>query len=188
EASLFTVDIESRTVKQITPQKWLSVDCVCWLKDESGLLLAALEHPGKPDQLWEVSYADGKAHRITNDVNNYDKNTLGLTANSKTIVAAHYDVTSSIWVIPANPESARAKQITSGSTSLDGSHGLSWTPDGRIIWSASAGENWNIWIMNADGSGRKQLTTEQGGDRFPVVSHDGRYIIFESKRGDNQGD
>ena len=185
EGTLLAVDIESHTVRQITSQKWRSVDCVCWLKDGSGLLLAAIE-PGRREQLWEVSYPDGNTRRITNDVNSYDKNTLGLTANSRTIVAAHYDVTSSIWTIPIDTDSARARQITSGSTSLDGSHGLSWTPDGRIIWSAPAGDSWNIWIMNADGSGRKQLTTEQVGDRFPVVSNDGRYILFESKRGDGK--
>jgi Tol biopolymer transport system component/DNA-binding winged helix-turn-helix (wHTH) protein len=183
ESTVLAIDAESGTAREITTQKWYAVSSVCWLRDGSGLLLVGIEQPGGRDQLWRVSYPDGKASRITNDLNRYDKKTIGVTRDSNTLVAAHFDVISSIWIMPTKGETGHARQITSASAGLDGSHGLSWTPDGRIIWSAVAGDSWNIWIMNADGSGRKQLTTEQGGDRFPVVTPDGRFILFESKRG-----
>lgn len=42
--------------------------------------------------------------------------------------------------------------------------------------------NADIWSMNADGSDRKQLTTDPHWDRLPDVSPDGRYIVFMSNR------
>lgn len=44
----------------------------------------------------------------------------------------------------------------------------------------------NIWIMNGDGTGLKQLTLVSGRDHneSPAVSPDGRYIVFLSYRGE----
>lgn len=39
-----------------------------------------------------------------------------------------------------------------------------------------------IWIMNADGGGRKQLTNDPGEDAQPAVSLDGKHIAFTSNR------
>jgi Tol biopolymer transport system component len=48
--------------------------------------------------------------------------------------------------------------------------------------SSDVNGNRDIWIMNADGSGRKQLTNDPGGDAQPTVSRDGRHIAFTSTR------
>jgi Tol biopolymer transport system component len=42
--------------------------------------------------------------------------------------------------------------------------------------------NADIWSMNADGSDRRQLTTDPHYDKGPAVSPDGRYIVFMSNR------
>ncbi len=41
-------------------------------------------------------------------------------------------------------------------------------------------ENIELWVINADGSGKKQLTNNTAADIFPSVTADNRYIIFES--------
>ena len=49
---------------------------------------------------------------------------------------------------------------------------LSWTPDGRIVYVSQESGNDDIWIMNADGTGRKRLTNDPsidagwGGEAF----------------------
>jgi Tol biopolymer transport system component len=59
---------------------------------------------------------------------------------------------------------------------------IAWTPDGRLVFTSEESGNGDIWIMNADGSGRRQLTTDPHWDTGPSVSTDGRTIAFMSRR------
>jgi Tol biopolymer transport system component len=49
---------------------------------------------------------------------------------------------------------------------------------GRIVFTSNRSGNFDIWVMNADGSGLQQLTTTRGGDRIPAWSPDGSQIAF----------
>jgi TolB protein len=44
------------------------------------------------------------------------------------------------------------------------------------------GCNWDIYVMNADGSDVRQLTSDPGVDTYPEFSPDGRKILFASTR------
>jgi len=66
-----------------------------------------------------------------------------------------------------------------------------WSPDGAKIafMSQEAGASgsdpdYNIYVMNADGSGLRQLTHTPGEDGFPSWSPDGTTIAFTSTRDD----
>jgi TolB protein len=72
----------------------------------------------------------------------------------------------------------------------------SWSPDGkRIVYSvwnstraASHPTERAIFIMNADGSGQKQLTPwKLGAGDYPRFSPDGKHIIFRAGYGDGPG-
>ena len=43
--------------------------------------------------------------------------------------------------------------------------------------------NWEIYIINADGSGLQRLTTDPAQDGLPTWSPDGRVLAFVSDRG-----
>ena len=62
-----------------------------------------------------------------------------------------------------------------------------WSPDGTAIaWvheTAKDSGNYDVWLMNADGSEKIQLTSETGKEVDPVWSSDGRAIIFASDQG-----
>jgi Tol biopolymer transport system component len=56
----------------------------------------------------------------------------------------------------------------------------SWSPDGRQIAYTSSGANapQGIYVMKADGSGKRRLTSGRGADTSPSWSPDGKQIVF----------
>lgn len=70
----------------------------------------------------------------------------------------------------------------------------SWSPDGEhILFSSMAGTditgrpNHDIWIMDYDGSDRRQLTTNGSADRYPLMAPDRDHVYFISNRGKHWG-
>lgn len=176
--TVVTVDVATGEQKEITARKFLDIGRVSWLADGSGVLVNAMETGATQNQIWIVPYPSGEARRVTHDLNDYGGTSL--TADSRSLVTVQFDVTSNIWTAPAN-DLTRGKQITTGK--LEGDRGVTWTPDGRIVYTSIAGGNIDIWIMNADGTNQKQLTSDAAQDDSPFVSPDGRYIFFDSMRG-----
>jgi len=168
--------------KPITSQNWVSVSRALWLSDGSGLIVAAVpELVSAGTQIWYVSYPDGVTRRITNDLNAYGTSSLGLSADSKTLVTVQADRSAQIWAIAPGEDESHAKQITSGK--YDG-NSITWTPDGAILFTA-VGEHSDIWIVSAEGTGNKQLTADAYTEELGCVSPDGRYVIFSSNRSGN---
>jgi hypothetical protein len=59
--------------------------------------------------------------------------------------------------------------------------------DGRwIAYVSHRKGNADIWLMRADGTGRRPLTTSSFDEIFPAVSPSGRYVVYASARGDEE--
>ncbi len=55
---------------------------------------------------------------------------------------------------------------------------------GKIVWSSSRSHSTHdLWLMNADGSEKKQLTNSATVDWFPRFSPDGKTVIFTRSKG-----
>jgi len=184
--------------KPLTSQTWFQVDQLAWDGAGSGLIVSAIEQSFGQRQLFFVSYPGGEVRPVTNDLNDY--NGVSIAGDSNSLVTAKREVTTNIWVAPINAgalsapqpgvtvvDHSRARQITSGGSKLDGYYGVGWTPDGRITFTSIASGNQDVWIMQADGSGQKPLTSAIQGSiyhthTYQAVSPDGRYIVFTSDR------
>ena len=57
--------------------------------------------------------------------------------------------------------------------------GPAWSPDGARIAYTSVARG-GVWVMNADGSGKRRVTPAPGGADWVAWSPDGRQILFSS--------
>jgi Tol biopolymer transport system component len=56
---------------------------------------------------------------------------------------------------------------------------------GKIAWASNRSGNFDIWVMNGDGSAKTQLTTDPASDYDPTWSASGAKIAFVSSRDGN---
>lgn len=60
------------------------------------------------------------------------------------------------------------------------------SPDAtRIVFTSKRSGNYDLWLINVDGSGLRQLTNDPATDSAPAWSPDGTQIAFASSRGGN---
>ena len=64
----------------------------------------------------------------------------------------------------------------------------SFSPDGKkILFESDRGGNWDIFMMNSDGSDIRQITSNSSNERFPMFNKSGTHIVFTSNRsGDSE--
>ena len=163
----------------LSPQRWADVGRITWFPDSSGMAIAARE-AGEPWQIWHMSHPGGVVRRITNDLHSYGFFSLTLTADAQTLVALQAESSSNIWVGPAVDPTKVSAVTTLGKDAGDDQ--CEWTPDGRIVFVASSSGIAKLWLMNADGSGRKPLTLPEDRAAKPFVSVDGKSIYYLSMR------
>jgi Tol biopolymer transport system component len=173
---LAEVQVEGGTMKEITSQRWGGIDQIAWLEDGSGFLMPAGDQStGWFYQIWFVSYPGGQARKITNDPNNYQG--ISLSRDSGVLLTLQSDWLSNIWIAP-DGDSNRVQQITTGK--YDGMAGVAWAKGGKVVYGT---RDWDIWVMDEDGSHQRLLTADEHNNRWPAVSPDGRAVFFESWRG-----
>ena len=174
---LEATNLSDRSTIPISSARWTWINSIEWLPESNGLVVTGKPRSAPVDhrrQIWYVPFPEGEPVKITNDANDYWG--LSLTADGKTALVRQSDVSSNVWVMPAN-DFARARQVTN-STSETGE--TCWTPDGKIIYSyAGTGRFHDLWLMNADGTGNRQLTfSADRHEHGPTLSPDGRQLVF----------
>ena len=176
------VSVADGSQKYITSAVWYEIQRLAVLPDGRGVLItaAATSSDFRSRQLWYVPYPSGEPRKITNDLNDYTS--ISINSDSTALVLAQEDNAASVWIAP-DGDASRATELKTVSGKMDGYDGVVWTPDGKILFTSMASGNEDLWIMDADGKNRKQLTTSEGPDFWPSVSVDGRYIVFTSERG-----
>ncbi|HEX8890261.1 MAG TPA: protein kinase [Pyrinomonadaceae bacterium] len=191
------INVADGTEQVLTQKPWRQIGRVEWLPEGNSLLMIAQGDSETVMQVWNISYPDGEARKVTNDLNGY--RTLSLTADGSRLMTIQLSGIINMWIVNGNNSeravklpSAGSGQLGDASTSiqlpvgnvgyLGGDTSISWTPDGKIVFTSASGKQGDIWIMDADGSNRKQLTASVGNNQNPEVSPDGRYIIFTSDR------
>ena len=125
----------------------------------------------KPASKWDVSAPEGPSYVAEIDTDEGTWMNIDVSPDGRTIV---FDLLGDIYSLPI--DGGEAKNL---------GNGIAWdmqprySPDGaRIAFTSDAGGGDNLWIMNADGSNRRQVTKES----FRLVSSpawtpDGEYLL-----------
>ncbi len=169
--------VEDGSERDLTQKSWLYAARVQWLPDMSGVLVVAGETPVSA-MIWHISYPDGRIRKVTNDLNSY--RAMGLTQDGKQLTTVQVQGLVNLWVVPEADETKEVRLPTgnvSNFFALTGSN-VSWAPDGRIVYVSNESGNPDIWITDPKGEYRKQLTANRATNVSPVVTADGRYVVY----------
>ncbi|HEX8150353.1 MAG TPA: winged helix-turn-helix domain-containing protein [Pyrinomonadaceae bacterium] len=181
EYNVVGVAVSDGAERPLSDCRWARVVALAWPADGGGLLVNAFERNSQPgSQIWRVEYPGGETRRMTNDLNLYRG--LSLTADARSLVTVQSDRYTNLWVSnDGDPRHAEQVKFTPGGR-FGSIVGLSWTPDGRIVYASNESGNYDIWLAGAEGGGRKQLTVDALTDHSPAVSPDGGRVAFVSDR------
>ncbi|CAN5736881.1 hypothetical protein BH24ACI2_BH24ACI2_15010 [soil metagenome] len=172
EFGLVEVNIESGTERELTAQKFFNIKKLAWLPNRSGLLLTASRIPNKSFRIWQVSFVSGDAQPLTKDSETYSA--LSLDNEATKIISTQTKADFRLHLL--NMENSSTGRVLADATTV------AFAPNGRIIFSSAMSGNDEIWSINTDGSGQRQLTNDAADESSPIVSPDNNSIFFTSNR------
>jgi len=175
ETYIELIDVVNGNARRLNKQTWADLGRIAWLSDNSGVVITAQEKDTSPWQIYSLSTTEGNVRRISSDANNY--RLISGARDSSVFVTLNVESSSSMWRLAgANGTPASASQITARQGVLDVRPGV----NGQKLLTIDDGTQNNIWILAPDGVTR-QLTFE-GSNGRPVITRDGRYIVYSSNR------
>ena len=136
-------------------------------------LYAADPEPAKgaaaDEPAWDVNAPHGPTHEVSLDL--HEGTWMSVTVSGDRVV---FDLLGDLWSMPiSGGEASRLSQGAAWDTEPR------FSPDGtKIAYTSDRGGSEQIWVMNADGTGARQLTDDKGA-RFtdPVWDPSGPYIL-----------
>jgi DNA-binding winged helix-turn-helix (wHTH) protein/Tol biopolymer transport system component len=176
---LMAVDIATGEMKPLMPNdRWAGWESFEWLPDGSGLIAAMRKEAMVHNHLFYVPFPTGDPVQLsTGDISGF--RTISVTSDGKTIVAENYSHQTEIWYagMQGNDDPYPITKERHHFFRL-----IRWTPDGRIVFSSDSGGNRDLWIIDRDGSGAKQVTENSGRNEMPYAAADNKHVVFVSNR------
>ena len=169
---IYLLDFSKRTEKKIFTSKGTNLGGDFFIRDND--IIFSSSKDGTPD-IYIMSLRSGKIKKLTSSSS--IEVSPSVSPDSE-YIAFVSDRGGSPQIYLTRKDGSEARRIT-----FEGSYNTSpsWSPKGdRIVFTGRRGPN-QIFVINPDGTGLNQLTT-QGNNEDPSFSPDGRYITFSSDR------
>ncbi len=172
EFNLSEFDLISGEVRPILTNQFFSIKSLKWLPDGQSFLAVGHRNSGDYSKIWLIDKT-GKIEPLGKNPNQYYS--VSISRDASKIVATEVESDFKLYLASIdNPENITPL--------TEARSGLSFAPNGKIIYAATSSTNNNIWEMNADGSNQRQLTNDASLNYSPVVTPDGKFIFFTSSR------
>ena len=169
--------------RPVLSEPWLQIWWTRWVKGGSAFVMTG-RRDGTTDnnQLWLVTYPGGEVTRLTNDFNDYFGVSVSETTDSSGVelTSVILSRTSQLWKMNIKGPPGDVKQITHSGG--DDGYGISFAQATNVYYGSTAAGNPDIWMMDPNGSDRRQLTTDPHLDSQPYATPDGRFVVFTSLR------
>ncbi len=176
--NIIAVSVKDKKMQAIGGKNWIGATSLNWLKDNSGIVFIAKNEPVESVQIWYLSFPNGEARQITNDISDYAS--LSLADDGKTMITTKVDTISSFWTFA--PNTKELKQLTAESRNYAGFSGIENAANGKIYYTKRNGKEVNIWEAGEDGKNEKQITSDSLINGIPAVSKNGKFLVFSSNR------
>jgi len=175
-ALVYLVDAATGSARPLG-EPWGYVRDIQWMPDGRSYLVTGVDFSGQANaQIWNVTYPAGVRSRLTNDLNTYVG--ISLSADAKSLVAIQTETVAGVYV--AEGPAKEPRKLSGGPGRADGNNGMGWLPDGRLVYSSTAGGLPQLWIADGDGGNARQLTSLPGPVFTPSSTPDGKWIYFSS--------
>jgi TolB protein len=142
--------------------------------DGSKIVFESSRPPSTTTDIWVMNADGSNPHQLTTTSPDYEIQPVWSPDGSKIV----FKRSTKIFVMNAADGSGQT-DISKDPDAID--ENPEWSPDGRMIAFNSIFPSRAIWVMNADGSGRKQLSNPPPlplVDGYPAWSPDGTKIAF----------
>jgi len=183
-ARLLTVDVKSGAIHRFDTV-FTTATFAAWLQDGTGIAFIAANKNDPTveygSRVWIQPLPDGTPRPLTSGVVEYRN--VSATADSSTLVSVGSIQNGTLWRV-ALDGAAKLQKIPAMKD--DGAAGAAWLDADTLVFTSLDGGVLQIWTMHADGSARRQITTE-GWNLWPRPSTDGRTIYFVSDRDNVSG-
>lgn len=178
--SLYVFDTTTGAVKPLSDEVWDNCYRLEWLPDGSAIAMIGTRRgeglTSGRDQVYLITYPDGRSTRLTSDGSRHEPESLGVT-NDGSIVAVSFNRASQIWSIDAGGDSQTVVQLTTGFG--EGRGGMATLPDGRVGYLAKVYGGISLMIMAADGSNLKQLVPPSQIEQL-AATPDGKRFVYRN--------
>lgn len=171
EFGLKEVEIETGTEREITPEKFFNIKSLTRLPDSGDLLVTASKASVNRFRIWQIT-AGGEAIPLTNDSETYAELSLDKTASRLVSTQIRSDYRLHLFETE-NPQTSRI---------LADAAGIDFAPNGKILFTSNMSGNYEIWSINQDGSGQRQLTNERALANAALASPANDSIFFASNQ------
>lgn len=151
-----------------------------WTPDGLGLLFVS-DRAGSAD-VWRIGL-DGSGLAQVTSLPSDEASPRVSPDGARVVFASNQDRGNfDLWLLDLAGGAPRqlTSKVPAGSNVADGNP--SWSPDGARIAFERWDGNWDVWRIDADGTGLTQLTNVRDHDGDPAYSPDGTTIAFTSAR------
>jgi len=180
---IYSMTPQGTNLKNLTNNS--ALDAIPQVSDDGTMIAFSSDrgHPGQQD-VYSMNIDGSNVKNLTPNSGAFDWDPSLSPDKTKMLFMSDRAGRLDLWVVNATDGSNPVNLTTD---SAYGGDFASWSDDGtKIVYGAYVGNNEEIFVMNANGSGKTRLTFTTGRDTYPAFSPDGSKIVFTSERNGNR--